>query len=1404
MYWFNIGFNKFKLLGVIILLLSKQLIGQTQTWNQLEAEYNSLLGSKQNDLAVYKAKEIYNWVKKNEGDTCIHLPISLKYIGNAFVNNDSGIVYYDIALNILKKQKRENHIQAARLHHNKSNRYSSLNNKEFSLREADSSIQVLTYLNFPEYPFCTWPLNSKAQIYFSGGEFEKAEILYKQIVEITSKYKGNYSAEYATAITALANMYLNEYNYSAADPLYQEASKLYKAIYGESNVDYAMSLHNLGTLYHKANNNILAKDLFIEALKIKKDQLGSNNLNYAITLIGLGNVQYSLGESKDAKKTFKNVLNIYSKNYDTLSIEYSSTLNSIATSYFDNGEFLNAEELYTKSSDIIKSKYGSNHPEYARSLENIALVYWKRLNYTEAEIKFKEASSIFKNSLGNENTYYIRSLFRIGTLYGDMGKYSLAESNIETAISIMKKIKQEYTNDYASYINGLANLYAEQSLYSKAESLYVVAVKIHLEKDGENSLSYIESLNNLALIKLNSGKYLEAEKYIYEAYGKAKKYFPNNPNIIASTTLRMAFLNEDKGNFDLAESFYKEGLKIEKYSLGFNSPKYNKTLLDLGGFYESIGQNEKAENLYLEASQSIKNSLGIVHPRYARSLYNLGGFYLNHENYQAAEKCYLEALEIYKQTYGRDNKDYLLTLFNLGGVYSNLSNYYAAKNCFLEVYNSNLKSIENDTISYLKTSIQLSKAYYNLNDFKSSDKYLTEAEKVINPSIINANPEIADELAYFLFTFDKYKESESLYKIAITSYKEKNDIRDNKLLAKCLHNLSLVYLNMSKYDDAEITLNEALALKKKYYGTRNNNYNQSQYLLAQIKFKKGDYASSYKIFEQNYFQKNKEITDNFSFLSEKERELTWNEKDYYFSQLIEYSAKIYNDIQSSSALAYNSSLISKAILIEAYRGFNDAVNNSKDTTFINLYQDLKSLRKYSAKLTSEGSDKQILISTLDRQADSLDQVLSRKMSSYTDYKKNFSLTWKDVQANLLNDEASIEFAQYYDDKDSAYHYMALIVKPNDKYPQLVKLCNENELKALSPEKKLNEIYTLIWKPIINQLTGVKTIYYTPSGLLNNIPFQALYQEKDGAKEYLMDKYSMQQLTSTRYLALGLKKKADQNIETNIALFGGVNYNDFPTARADTVDNIASEAAFLFKNTVAQRGIDDSTRNGARYLPGTKKEVENIAALLKSNKWDVRVVEGKEASEGKIKSFSGTNSRSIVHIATHGFAFPDKEENKNRSILAFEQGNQKYKASDNAMIRSGLLFSGANMTWQGKGDSLLKTTNEDGVLTAFELSQLSLENTKLVVLSACETGKGAIQGSEGTFGLKRALKLAGVENMIVSLWKVPDDATMEMMTIFYTELSKTKKPIPSFEFAQKAMRTKYPNDPEKWAGFVFVR
>ena len=136
-----------------------------------------------------------------------------------------------------------------------------------------------------------------------------------------------------------------------------------------------------------------------------------------------------------------------------------------------------------------------------------------------------------------------------------------------------------------------------------------------------------------------------------------------------------------------------------------------------------------------------------------------------------------------------------------------------------------------------------------------------------------------------------------------------------------------------------------------------------------------------------------------------------------------------------------------------------------------------------------------------------------------------------------------------------------------------------------------------------------------------------------------------------------------------------------------------------------------------------------------------------------------------------------------------------------MIRSGLILSGGNHAWQtGKP---FRPGFEDGILTAYEISQMNLSNTELVVLSACETGLGDIQGNEGVYGLQRAFKIAGVKYLIMSLWQVPDFHTQELMTTFYSKWLEDKMNIPdAFRAAQKVMKDKF-KEPFYWAGFVLV-
>jgi CHAT domain-containing protein len=136
-----------------------------------------------------------------------------------------------------------------------------------------------------------------------------------------------------------------------------------------------------------------------------------------------------------------------------------------------------------------------------------------------------------------------------------------------------------------------------------------------------------------------------------------------------------------------------------------------------------------------------------------------------------------------------------------------------------------------------------------------------------------------------------------------------------------------------------------------------------------------------------------------------------------------------------------------------------------------------------------------------------------------------------------------------------------------------------------------------------------------------------------------------------------------------------------------------------------------------------------------------------------------------------------------------------------MIRSGLIMAGANYAWEhGQPPA---PEQEDGVLTAYEISQMNLSNTELVVLSACETGLGDIQGNEGVYGLQRAFRIAGAKYLIMSLWQVPDQQTMEFMSTFYRFWLDEGMSIPdAFRKTQEVMRELFVS-PYAWAGFVLI-
>jgi len=326
---------------------------------------------------------------------------------------------------------------------------------------------------------------------------------------------------------------------------------------------------------------------------------------------------------------------------------------------------------------------------------------------------------------------------------------------------------------------------------------------------------------------------------------------------------------------------------------------------------------------------------------------------------------------------------------------------------------------------------------------------------------------------------------------------------------------------------------------------------------------------------------------------------------------------------------------------------------------------------------------------------------------------------------------------------------------------------------------------MIWKSILPYLQGAKTIYYAPAGMLHQIAFSAIPNDNDSL---LSDIYDLRCVSSTSVL---IQNKDSKEKPKAITLFGGIAYDVDSTE----LKKLAFQYQLKNKNQLAftrSYNLDDSRGSSWNYLPNTLSEVQAIKLLSETKNISTTMYSGSNASEEVFKSFSGSASPDVIHVATHGFFFPDIVKKENLSADA-----SVYQMNEDPLFRSGLLLAGANYAWKGKPISGV----EDGILTAYEVSNLNLRNTKLVVLSACETGLGEIKGSEGVYGLQRAFKMAGVKYIIMSLWQVPDKETSEFMKLFYTNWFKSGDIRKSFTDAQREMRKKYA--PYFWAAFVLV-
>jgi CHAT domain-containing protein len=309
------------------------------------------------------------------------------------------------------------------------------------------------------------------------------------------------------------------------------------------------------------------------------------------------------------------------------------------------------------------------------------------------------------------------------------------------------------------------------------------------------------------------------------------------------------------------------------------------------------------------------------------------------------------------------------------------------------------------------------------------------------------------------------------------------------------------------------------------------------------------------------------------------------------------------------------------------------------------------------------------------------------------------------------------------------------------------------------------------------------LYFAPAGILHQVNLGAI---PVSFSETVADRLHLHRVISTRQI-ISIKSAPEFVAPASALVFGGIRYDSDSLALAPTNGIFEGNAGFL-------AGGNRSFSNSADwdYLAGSYQEAVSVRKRLNAVGAQVVFADGFQASEGYFKK-SVQSAPSLLHLATHGFFIASTDTTARTG----------FASAGNPMARAGLALSGANHVWSGNPAF---EGQEDGILTALEISRLDLNGTELAVLSACGTGQGKVEAGEGVLGLQRAFKMAGTRYVIMTLWNVQDVQAQQFMDFFYEAWLQQKQPVPeAFRIAQLRMREMYskPFQPMAWAGFLLL-
>lgn len=839
-----------------------------------------------------------------------------------------------------------------------------------------------------------------------------------------------------------------------------------------------------------------------------------------------------------------------------------------------------------------------------------------------------------------------------------------------------------------------------------------------------------DSLRSNFNLSIRQKKYREAIAFGVK-YAEYVKVSNGSENTEYATILNnIAYCCNKIGDYDEACKYSEHCLKIREIILGKQSRLYTQTLQNLYTYCFNAGNYHKAISVAQEELKNDSIILGNNHQRIGELHHNIAVCYMNIKEYGKAEQYGLMSLHHKQVCLQQSINSVINTLSLLGSCYNKQNKW-------------------GEAIRYTEMAIN----YYNEDSNKDARRLTT----------------LMNNMANYYSYLGQYKKAIEYGNLALN-----NEIKlgISPELIKCLSNTSLYYSYSKEYDNAVILLEKAKEIGEGLWGENAAEmatiYGNLSFCYLDLGLDSLAYTNSDKaiqiemdsishaihliqhanllIYLKRYRDAIDSLNNAISMLGPASETdfLNCCQAYYYLGQCyyeigeMEKAETFFNKVLDIS------SWINRNLGMLDIKGREDFIDRwghlLNEIPYYLIEDDSKEMRSiaYNAILASKG----ILLSPQDS-----------------------ICKWEDIQRKLAPNEMAIEYIRM--SKDNGYNiYGALIVKKDLDSPFFTLISDESQLSNTLFVNDISQMYQIVYNPLETFLDGIETIYFSPTGILNDCPI-----------ENITEHYQVLRLSSTRIIAeMNTKTKTD--LKRNYILFGGIQYDLQEQRNMPFLANISN---------------------------GTQMEINSIVKYL--NKYNIPsksycgIVD--ESTFKKLSSLPFTN----LHVATHGFYWNDstflRKKHLARRIIKLNE-NPSYE--ELVLHRCGLLFSGSAESLSEYGNDIC----HDGILTGYDISQLNLSMVDLVTLSACQTGLGDNIMDEGTYGLQRAFKRAGVHSILMTLWNTDDISTRLFMQEFYRNYIGGMSKTESLKAAQMYLRSykdKYGNllfdNPIYWAGFVLL-